>query len=313
MKVGSAVLGLHVTVLCVFALTQGCVTTESQGSGRGAGARHKGPWKHVHPRNTGSQAFAQGDGMYEPVDVGGTDSIYNPVIIEDASSTPEPMVEPSPTTESYIVQKGDMLSQLAVDFDTTVKTLVSLNQLTNPDVLYVGQELRVPAGRAPSKTIRKKPSASIAKGGGYVIQKGDTLSGIALAAGVSIDDLRALNNLNGDEIFAGETLYIPSYGNVPTKTQKSVAKKSKPAPVEPAPAVSAPEPAPLAPVAPAVEPVESAMTFDMVQDHVVYPGETLEDIARQYGVSKSEIMRMNNISDPTAISEGQRLRIPVAE
>ena len=78
---------------------------------------------------------------------------------------------------------------------------------------------------------------------------------------------------------------------------------------------SAPEPAPLAPVAPApaVEPVESSMTFDMVQDHVVYPGETLDDIARQYGVSKSEIMRMNNISDPTAVSEGQRLRIPVAE
>jgi LysM repeat protein len=39
----------------------------------------------------------------------------------------------------------------------------------------------------------------------------------------------------------------------------------------------------------------------------------MDDIARQYSVSKSEIMRLNNISDEAAIKEGQRLRIPISE
>jgi len=148
------------------------------------------------------------------------------------------------------------------------------------------------------------------KGGEYVIQKGDTLSGIAVAAGVSLDDLRSLNNITDDKIFAGETLSIPSGGKVPTNTQKSKSKKADP--VEPAPEVDEPAPAPMA--SPGVEPVETgSLQVDAVMDHVVYPGETLDDISRQYGVSKSDIMRLNNISDESAVKEGQRLRIPIAE
>jgi LysM repeat protein len=50
-----------------------------------------------------------------------------------------------------------------------------------------------------------------------------------------------------------------------------------------------------------------------VVDHVVYPGDTLDNIALQYGVSKVEIMRLNNLSSETDLQEGQRLRIPVAK
>ena len=145
------------------------------------------------------------------------------------------------------------------------------------------------------------------------------LSEIALAAGVSINDLRSLNNMKGDKIMAGNTLDIPSYGKVPSSNRKksSSSKKSEPAPVEPAPAAAAPAPAPMATgvVAPVVEPqVETpAMSVDMIEDKVLYPGETLDDVARQYGVSKSEIMRLNNISDESQVKEGMRLRIPIAE
>lgn len=320
MKVGSPVLFVHVVVLCVFALTQGCVTTESQGSGRGAGARHKGPWKHDHKGKATSSVAAYPQDTFDYGQDDDMGSIYDPVIESSTdNSAPEPYVDPaSSMTESYIVQKGDILSQLAVDFDTTVPTLVELNNLSNPDVLYVGQELRVPPGRTGGKKMAVKSSSAIIKGGTYVVQKGDTLSEIALAAGVSIDDLRSLNNIQDDKIFADQKLSIPSYGKVPSAARKSSApQKSAPAPVEPAaPAVAEPALAPMAPAAPVepeVTPVETAMAVDMVQDHVVYPGETLDDIARQHGASKSEIMRMNNITDETAVREGQRLRIPIAE
>ena len=320
MKIGSAVLGVHVAVLCVFSLTQGCVTTESQGSGRGAGARHKGPWKHEHKGKTAPQtAVAQSD-PYAYDDSQDASSVYDPVVVESSSSTVAPYAgsAASGNTEMYIVQKGDMLSQLAVDYDTTTATLVEMNGLSNPDVLYVGQELAVPAGRggSSSKSSSSKKSSSIKKGGTYTIQKGDTLSGIAVAAGVSIDDLRTLNSIKGDQIMAGEKLDIPSHGKVPSNTQKSSSSSSKKSadPVEPAPSAAEPAPAPMA-AAPVVDPqVETtSMSVDMIEDKVLYPGETLDDVARQYGVSKAEIMRLNNISDESQVREGQRLRIPVAE
>ncbi|MEE9369483.1 MAG: LysM peptidoglycan-binding domain-containing protein [Pontiella sp.] len=318
MKIGSAVLG--VAVLCAFALTQGCVTTESQGSGRGAGARHKGPWKHEHKGKAESTMVAQSDPYTYDAGQDAT-SIYDPVIIESSSSSVAPYAGAAAaaagSTEVYIVQKGDVLSQLAVDYDTTTASLVEINGLSNPDVLYVGQELRVPAGRSgSSKFTTTKSSGSIKKGGTYTIKKGDTLSEIAIAAGVGIDDLRSLNGIKGDQINAGDSLDIPSYGKVPSSTKKaSTKKKSSSTPVEPAPAAAAPAPAPMAATAAIVEPqVETtAMSVDMIEDKVLYPGESLDDVARQYGVSKSEIMRLNNISDETQVKEGMRLRIPVAE
>ena len=320
MKVGSAVIGLHIVAVCAVALLQGCVTSESQGSGRGAGARHKGPWKHQHKGKEINQQQAVAQQNAYPSATEESSPIYEPVIIESASTTPvpepyvAPVAPPPSSTETYIVQKGDILSKIAARFDTTTKTLVSMNGLANPDVLYVGQKLRVPAGSHSaansssysSSSYSPRSTPAVKKGGSYVIQKGDTLSRIAVAAGVSLNDLRSLNNIVDDKIFAGETISIPSGGRVPAKTQKTTKKPTQKAvPVEPAPA-------PMAALAP--ESVGSgSMQVDAIMDHVVYPNETLDDISRQYGVSKSEIMRLNNISDASAVKEGQRLRIPIAE
>ena len=313
MKIGSAVIAIHVAVFCAFALTQGCITTELESNGRGAGARHKGPWRHEY-KAADSASPATGQDAYQAYDQGlDSDDLYTPVIIEAESVTSDPYMGSTTSTETYIVRKGDMLSQLAVDFDTTTAELVRLNNLSNPDVLYVGQELRVPAGRGgASKSTSYKSTPSVKKGGSYTIQKGDTLSGIAVAAGVSINDLRSLNNIQGDMIRAGETLDIPSGGKVPTQTQKVTGTKTPDTPVEPAPAATALAPAPMAAVGaePEVAPVESV---DMIEEYVFYPGDSLDDIAQKYGVSKAEIMRLNNITDETQIENGQRLRIPIAE
>ena len=46
--------------------------------------------------------------------------------------------------------------------------------------------------------------------------------------------------------------------------------------------------------------------------HEVQPGETLYRIGRAYGVPHREIARANDLSDPSQLSVGQRLRIPGA-
>ncbi len=317
MKIGSAVFGLHVAVLCVFALTQGCITTESQGSGRGAGARQKGLRKHEHTGKVAAPVAAAPQDL--PQDMG--ELIIDEGDISIIDMPVEPVAPVAPSTQTYVVQKGDILGRIASKFDISTKKLIEMNNLTNPDVLYVGQELVVPAaGTAAPAAPAEKSSSSIEKGGTYEIQKGDTLSEIASAAGVSVADLCALNDISPDKIFAGQTIYIPKSGKVPAKKARKAAPKKAapaPAPVIAEPTIAEPaiaEPAPVTIEAPTVEPVETtAMSVDMVADKVLWPGETLDDVARQYGVSKAEIMRLNNIVDESQVREGQRLRVPISE
>ena len=138
----------YAVVVGFFLMSQGCITTESFGSGRGAGAKHKGPWRHEHQGGVQSIAIQN----VQPVINGQmiySEEVYEPIITSSEMGIDIAPVEiPAETTEIYIVQKGDMISQLAIDFDTSSAKLIALNNLENPDVLYVGQKLKVPAGRS---------------------------------------------------------------------------------------------------------------------------------------------------------------------
>jgi len=46
--------------------------------------------------------------------------------------------------QTYVVESGDTLSAIAARFDTTVRAIVRANDLTDPDVIDVGQELTIP-------------------------------------------------------------------------------------------------------------------------------------------------------------------------
>ncbi|TWT11073.1 LysM peptidoglycan-binding domain-containing protein [Streptococcus sp. sy004] len=56
------------------------------------------------------------------------------------------------SADTYTVKSGDTLSGLAVDFQTTLDNLLSLNQLSNPNVLTVGQELTIKRDNTQSST-----------------------------------------------------------------------------------------------------------------------------------------------------------------
>jgi len=320
MKIGSAVLGVHIAVLCAFSLTQGCLTSGSDSPS--TGARHKGPFMHKPDGKSPVAVVSNDPGMtdFGPGIDDGT-PIYTPIPIDTVDIEPNPNALPpvsATATESYIVRSGDTLSQLAVDFDTTTAELVRINNLANPDVLYVGQELRVPAGRrAPSSTGGPTSSTpTVKKGGTYVIQKGDTLSQIALAAGVSIDALRQLNNIQGDRIIAGETLSIPEGGTIPpTRTQSQSPSTSTPPSQSTPPSSSGPAldvPAIASPDE-GTAPEGTAPSVIEFETHTMYPGETLDEVAREYGITKAEIMRLNGITDESQIRERQSIRIPIAE
>jgi len=102
---------------------------------------------------------------------------------------------------AYRVAPGDTLSAISRNTGTSVADLVTMNNISNPDLILVGQTLQVDSAAAPSAS-------------GYVVQPGDTLGGIALSNGVSPNRLAAINGLsNLDLVIAGTMLDLPSNGS----------------------------------------------------------------------------------------------------
>ena len=63
---------------------------------------------------------------------------------QETPSAPAPFV--------HTVEQGDTLSAIAETYGTSVGEIVALNQLTNPNLLRLGQELLIPAGSEHSPT-----------------------------------------------------------------------------------------------------------------------------------------------------------------
>lgn len=122
----------------------------------------------------------------------------------------------------HIVRWGENLTWIAAYYGVSVQAIVEANGLSDPNRIYAGQRLVIPVA---------EPSASTpVTGSTYVVQYGDTLSGIACRFGVTIDALvRANGLLNPNWIYAGQRLIIPgvvspSPAPTPTTTWYTVQK-----------------------------------------------------------------------------------------
>lgn len=65
---------------------------------------------------------------------------------------PSPTRTPTPEAIIYIVEEGDTLYDIALRFNVSLEELIEANRLENPNQLQVGQELVIPAPRAPTVT-----------------------------------------------------------------------------------------------------------------------------------------------------------------
>jgi LysM repeat protein len=60
---------------------------------------------------------------------------------------PTPVASPTPRgARTYTVQPGDELKNIAADEGVSIWTIISANDIPNPDSLRVGQVLKIPAG-----------------------------------------------------------------------------------------------------------------------------------------------------------------------
>ena len=63
----------------------------------------------------------------------------------ETSPTSSPSPEPSAAAgETYVIAEGDNLTSIAERFGTTVDAIVEANDIDDPDLIVVGEELRIP-------------------------------------------------------------------------------------------------------------------------------------------------------------------------
>lgn len=156
---------------------------------------------------------------------------------------------------NYTVQPGDTLSKLSRQYNTTISAILAVNNIANPNLIYVGQTLVIPDGSsAPAPTSPPplnppslpQPTAvpPSSAGSTYVVQRGDTLYRISQRFGVTVQAIAAANNIqNLNYIYVGQVLTIPGTA-VPPPAPPPIQ------PTQPAPNPTAPPPPPTSPPPP---------------------------------------------------------------
>lgn len=143
---------------------------------------------------------------------------------EPRGREPEQPVAPPATGLTYTVRPGDSLSRIAsreLGSQKRMNEILALNGLTDPDRIFVGQELRMPGAGAsavaPAAVERPAPreaSAPASGDGVYVVRAGEVLGAIAqreLGRASRYGEIVALNpGLDPDRIAEGQRLVMPA-------------------------------------------------------------------------------------------------------
>lgn len=120
-----------------------------------------------------------------------------------ASSTPAKPATPAQPAQGatgeqvYTVQSGDTLSGIAAKYGTTYQKLASYNGIANPNVISVGQKIKIPGSGVRT----------------YTVKAGDSLWAIAakqLGDGSRYNEIKTMNGLSSNTIYAGQTLKLPA-------------------------------------------------------------------------------------------------------
>lgn len=228
-------------------------------------------------------------------------------VAEFAKIPPEERV----TFARHSVKRGESLATIAKQYGVSTSDLATLNHLSSKSRIKVGQEIIVP--KKGTEEITLASVAPVAAGGGssaskstssaapaakspattsHSVRSGDTLGAIASKYKMSLSDLKSLNGLKGDTIYAGQKLKVSS-------TEKSSAAKASTEGAAPKSSGSS-KSASSKSAEPEVAPKSVSYT--------VRRGDTLGAIAERYDCSVSELKSWNTLKGST-IYPGQKLKI----
>jgi LysM repeat protein len=155
----------------------------------------------------------------------------------------------------YTVERGDTLGKIAREHGISLAELVEANDITNPNLIHIGQVLIVPGQEGESEVI-------------HVVARGETLSKIARKYGSSVSALAERNGISRPNLIRiGQNLIVSGSASAGSSGETSVGDGAE------APAAGTPHSG----------------------THVIQRGETIESIAAGHGVTVEQIARANGI------------------
>lgn len=195
----------------------------------------------------------------------------------EKQQAPAPVYNQGQDMRFYTVQSGDTLFSVAKRFNVTERTLILWNNLQAPYNLQVGEQLRV----------RPNPCEVVYRADG---------SAVPLPA-------HCQNTANNTQAPASATVSSSTISSQPV-SNGSNSPIPRSAPVAPTTSSS---------TAAAPTPVNITRTANARGIYTVQTGDTLAAIANSFGVTVSDMMVWNNLSNANHIWVGQRLRVVAPE
>lgn len=105
---------------------------------------------------------------------------------------------PPASGTKYTVKAGDTLYSIAKKYNVTVAAIAKANNITNYNLIRVGQVLTIPVKAAPPAVVK------------YTVKAGDTLYSIARTYNTTVAKIAAANKItNVNAISVGQVLVIP--------------------------------------------------------------------------------------------------------
>ncbi len=126
--------------------------------------------------------------------------------------TAQPTLPPS-APQTHVVQAGDNLYRIGLQYNCSVEQLVAANSIANRHQIFVGQTLVLPGGDPPpaaTSASTPAPPAPPPAQRTYMVQWGDTLWRISHTFGVELAALAAANHIADPSLIrVGQVLVIP--------------------------------------------------------------------------------------------------------
>ncbi|MYB23396.1 MAG: LysM peptidoglycan-binding domain-containing protein [Chloroflexi bacterium] len=193
-----------------------------------------------------------------------------------------------PQVGTYTIQSGDTLSAIALSHSTTVEAILALNPSLRPHLLWVGTEIALPRGTSTpgggstgSRTslnagvVSTEPPSTTWQTTEYIVKSGDSLSGIAVRASLTLEQLYEYNpHARNSMIHPGDVILIP----IPDY------------------------------LAPALDPSDANLA--LTQIYTVRSGDNASQIAERFGITFAELTQLNAGMSLSTIYIGQTLTVP---
>ncbi len=214
----------------------------------------------------------------------------------------------------YEVRSGDTLTAIAAAHGVTLAQLLEVNDISDPDLIRVGQSIVIPGTGGSADTV-------------HVVAAGETLGSIAAQYGASTNSIASLNELADVNLLqVGQRLQIPgatgsqggggpighhvvargeTLGSIAARYGIGVDQLAKANGITNTSVIYVGARLSLSGDTYVAEP-----TAGSTATHTVVAGDTVGTIARTYGVAAADIVSANGLSNANVIRVGQSLNIP---